>query len=81
MDKILHDKRSTAATLDISVRTLEKLVATGEIIPRRIGRRILFDLREIERFARREQQAKQDGKSGRQPATLGKDPVLARDKQ
>jgi hypothetical protein len=62
MEPIFHDKRSTAATLSISVRTLENLVAMREITPRRIGRRVLFDAREIERFARRDHRTKQERK-------------------
>ena len=54
MDRILHGKRETAATLGISVRTLENLVAIREITPRRVGKRVLFEEREIERFARRD---------------------------
>jgi len=59
MDRIFHGKRETAATLGISVRTLENLVALREITPRRIGRRVLFEAREIERFARRDHRTKQ----------------------
>lgn len=53
-EQLLFSKRSTAATLGISVRTLENLVAVREIIPRRIGKRVLFAVQEIERFARRD---------------------------
>lgn len=60
MDRIFHDKRSTAATLGISVRTLENLVSMREITPRRIGKRVLFETREIERFARRDHQTGQE---------------------
>ncbi len=62
MDRIFHGKRETAATLGISVRTLENLVAMREISPRRIGRRVLFEAREIERFARRDHRTKQERK-------------------
>lgn len=65
MDRIFHGKRETAATLGISVRTLENLVAMREITPRRIGRRVLFERREIERFARRDHRT--------QPARKGND--------
>ena len=53
-EQLLLSKRSTAAALGISVRTLENLVAVREIVPRRIGTRVLFEAREIERFARRD---------------------------
>ena len=59
---LLRSKRDTAATLGISVRTLENLVAVREIIPRRIGRRVLFDVREIERFARRDHKTQPEQK-------------------
>jgi excisionase family DNA binding protein len=62
MDRIFHGKRETAATLGISVRTLENLVAIREITPRRVGRRVLFETREIERFARRDHRTKQERK-------------------
>jgi excisionase family DNA binding protein len=56
--RLLLSKRDTAARLGISVRTLENLVAMREITPRRIGKRVLFDAREIERFARRDHRTK-----------------------
>jgi hypothetical protein len=62
MDRIFHGKRETSALLGISVRTLENLVAMREIIPRRIGRRVLFEAREIERFARRDHKTKPERK-------------------
>ena len=62
MDRIFHGKRETATTLGISVRTLENLVAMREIVPRRIGRHVLFEAREIERFARRDHQTKHERK-------------------
>jgi excisionase family DNA binding protein len=60
VDRIFHGKRETAASLGISVRTLENLVAMREITPRRIGRRVLFEAREIERFARRDHMTQRD---------------------
>lgn len=57
-EQLLLSKRSTATALGISVRTLENLVAMREIIPRRIGRRVLFDARVIEQFARRDHRTK-----------------------
>lgn len=58
MNTMFHSKRETAAILGVSVRTLENLVAMREISPRHIGRRVLFDEREIERFARRDHRTK-----------------------
>jgi hypothetical protein len=57
-EPILVSKRSAATSLGISVRTLENLMAIREIVPRRIGKRVLFDVREIHRFARRDHQTK-----------------------
>ena len=57
-EQLLLSKRSTAATLGISVRTLENLVSVREIIPRRIGKRVLFEAREVERFVRRDHPTK-----------------------
>lgn len=62
MDRIFHGKRETAAMLGISVRTLENLIAMREISPRHIGRRVLFDEKEIERFARRDHRTKAQSK-------------------
>jgi excisionase family DNA binding protein len=56
--RLLLSKRDTAARLNISVRTLENLVAIGEIRPRRIGKRVLFELREISRFSRSDHRTK-----------------------
>jgi len=58
-EPLLVSKRSTAAKLGISVRTLENLVAIREITPRHIGRRVLFEAREIERFTRSNHRTKQ----------------------
>lgn len=55
---LLVSKRATASALGISVRTLENLVAMREIMPRRIGKRVLFDVREIQRCARRDHRTK-----------------------
>ena len=53
-DAILVDKKSAAALLSISLRTLEYLIAGKQISVRKIGRRCLVPRRELERFARRD---------------------------
>ena len=53
-DAILVDKKSAAALLSISPRTLEYLISRKEIRVRRIGRRCLISRREVERFANRD---------------------------
>lgn len=55
----------------VRVRARLLLVARGELKPRRIGRRILFERREPERFARRDHPIKpasaDDGQMGVRP--------------
>ena len=69
--RLLFSKRDTAARLGISVRTLENLVSVGEIIPRRIGKRCLFDEKEIQRFARRDHPTQKERKENDAHQTLG----------
>jgi hypothetical protein len=48
----LVDKRTAALMLGaISIDQLEKLVAAGELGPKKIGTRVVFDVAELERFA------------------------------
>jgi excisionase family DNA binding protein len=49
--KFLLSRDEAAQCLDICTKTLDKLVATGEIRARRIGGRILFSRSELQRFA------------------------------
>ena len=51
MEQLLMNKREVAKALSISVRTLDKLIAEKLILARRIGRRVLFARRVVERFA------------------------------
>jgi excisionase family DNA binding protein len=51
-DKILVDKKTAAAALSVSVRTLENLLKNKEIIARKIGRRTLIPRAALESFAR-----------------------------
>ncbi len=51
---ILLNRRDAARMLSLSIRTLDYLIAAREIIVRRIGRKVLIPLRELERFARRD---------------------------
>ena len=52
--KLLLDKKSAAAALSVSVRTLENLIQSKQLIPRRIGRRTLIPRAALESFARRD---------------------------
>ena len=60
-DVILLDKRTAAAVLSISPRTLEYLIAGKEIAVRRIGRRCLISRGEVERFANRDHKSPSQG--------------------
>jgi excisionase family DNA binding protein len=51
---LLLSKRSAAAALGISLRTLETLISVKELKSVRIGRRRLIPRCELERFARRD---------------------------
>ena len=53
-DSILISRKDASRLLGISVRTLDTLVVHREIGVRHIGRRVLFERRAIERFARRD---------------------------
>jgi excisionase family DNA binding protein len=59
--KLLLDKKSAAGMLSISLRSLENLVACGELKVRAIGRRRLIERRELERFARRDHKTQPTG--------------------
>jgi excisionase family DNA binding protein len=53
MENILVSKKSAAELLSVSVRTLEKLIAAGELPVVRIGRRVMIASDAVEKFARR----------------------------
>ncbi|MCU0671326.1 MAG: helix-turn-helix domain-containing protein [Myxococcota bacterium] len=46
----LSSRVDAARFLGISLRTLDRLVEVGELTPVRVGRRVLFEQAEIERF-------------------------------
>jgi excisionase family DNA binding protein len=50
--KLLFTIKECAYALALSKRTIEKLVATGALKTRRVGRRVLIHRRELENFAR-----------------------------
>lgn len=52
LDPLLLTRQQTAATLAISLRSLDHLVASGALRPVRIGKRIQFNRRSIELFAK-----------------------------
>jgi excisionase family DNA binding protein len=55
-EPILLSKRTAAAMLGLSVRTLENLISRKELPARRIGTRCLIERQALERFARRDHQ-------------------------
>jgi hypothetical protein len=54
MDTLLVSRKDAAAALGICLRTLDYLILSKELIPRRIGRRVMFERSALERFARRD---------------------------
>lgn len=54
MEKVLLNKRAAAEALSVSIRTVDNLLAAREIHAVRIGRRILFRLDDLQRFAKRD---------------------------
>lgn len=50
--KILVTRSEAAILLSVSLRTLDHLVAAGELSPRHIGKRVLFARRDLEVFSR-----------------------------
>lgn len=48
----MHSREEAADILRISLRTFDKLLSSGAIQPRRIGRRVLIPRDEIERILR-----------------------------
>lgn len=50
-ERLLVDRRNAAQYLSISQRSLDYLLAHGELNTRRIGARILIPLAELKRFA------------------------------
>jgi excisionase family DNA binding protein len=53
--KLLYSRRESAYTLGISTRSLDLLVAAGEIRVRRFGRRrVLIPVEEVTRYASRD---------------------------
>ena len=51
-EKLLVGREEAALMLSISKRSLDYLIASGDIAVRRIGTRVLIQAQELERFAR-----------------------------
>jgi excisionase family DNA binding protein len=56
--KMLLSKKEFADAVGISVRTADNLIACKEIPVRRIGRRVLIPISEVEKFAKRDHTTK-----------------------
>ena len=55
MEKILISQADAAAALSISLRSLVKLIAAGQLAPtRRVGRRVLVPVATLKAFAKRD---------------------------
>ena len=52
LQKLLYDRRSAAAALSISIRSLDYYIARGELRTIRIGRKVLIPAGELKQFAR-----------------------------
>lgn len=52
MQELVVTREEAAEALRLSLRTVDKLLAAGQILARRVGRRVLIPRTEIERFAR-----------------------------
>jgi excisionase family DNA binding protein len=50
-EKLLFSKSASAELLDVSIRTLENLIAAKEIPITRIGRRVVISRRALDKFA------------------------------
>lgn len=55
-EKLLFSRLETAEILSFSVSTLDVAVARGMLRARRMGRRVMFEKREIEKFSRADHQ-------------------------
>jgi len=58
MAKLLCSKKEVADALGISLRTVDNLIGRKELTVRRVGRRVLVPVVEIERFTRRDHETR-----------------------
>jgi excisionase family DNA binding protein len=54
IEKLAVNRFDAARLLSISLRTLDSLLARGELRGRRVGRRIVFPIEELQRFLRKD---------------------------
>lgn len=53
-EKLAVSRFEAAKMLSVSLRTLDALLAKGELRGRRVGRRIVFPIAELDRFLKRD---------------------------
>lgn len=58
MPKLLFSKQETAETLGVSLRTVDNLIVSKELTVRRVGRRVLIPVAELDRFVKRDHATK-----------------------
>ena len=58
--QLLYSRRGTARTLDCSLRTVDSLIALGELKTIRVGRRRMIPHTALEAFIRRDHQTQPD---------------------
>ncbi|MFL6435990.1 MAG: helix-turn-helix domain-containing protein [Terriglobales bacterium] len=52
--KLLYSKAEAARMLSLSLRTIDYLIATGELTARRVGRRVLLSYNSLTLFTRKD---------------------------
>lgn len=62
-DKLAVNRFEAARLLSISLRTLDALWASGELHGRRVGRRVVFPMEELQRFLRKDHALPEKGRS------------------
>ena len=70
-DTLLVSKRSASQMLSVSLRTIDNLVARGDLPVRRIGRRVLIARKTLVQFARSDHQTRQRGARTQGPQVRG----------
>lgn len=54
MDKLLYSKREAAETLGISIRSVENLISSKQLVSRRVGRRRMIPFAALVQLSRRD---------------------------
>jgi excisionase family DNA binding protein len=51
VEAVLLSKNEASQVLNLSLRTIDNLIARGELMVRRVGRRVLIPTTELQKFA------------------------------